>query len=104
MIDDSTMSGEKEKDPSSVFYSTCDKFIGKNSEDLMALHVEKIFRLYYMQRGVGDTLSSKLLLKLQKRVIELAEDRQIDINILAFIARIYSETVSQHSPVFDLLA
>ena len=43
-------------------------------------------------------------MKLQRRVVALVEERKLDINQLAFMARIYSESTSSLSPIFDLLA
>ena len=86
---------------SKKFFAICDKYLGKNSDDLTADELETVIRLYEMQ---SDKMNSKLLLKLQKNILDKTLKGEVEVNILAFIARVYADNNVQQSSLFEALA
>lgn len=67
------MQGTSAGAPQKKFIEACDKYLGKNSGDIDAYHMCRLFRLYNQmkQQGCANSLTHKLLLKLQKQILAL---------------------------------
>jgi len=63
-----------------LFVEACDRQLGKNSQDLNAAHINWLFKLYKQMReqGTPNSLSHKLLIKLQRQILSLYDWRKPD--------------------------
>ena len=73
---------------SKKFFVICDKYLGKNSDQLTAIELETVIRLYDMQ---SDLINNKILLKLQKHILDKTKAGEIGINKLALIVKVYAQ-------------
>ena len=83
------------------FYEFCDRYLGKHSATLNGTELSYAVKFYSL---AGGMLSSKLLLKLQRHVIERFEQGDLQVSELTFIARIYAESGVTQNALFVLLA
>ena len=96
------------------FIAACDKVLAQESEQISASDMDMLFSLYDMmrQQGCENCLTTKLLLKLQRRILKLydwadssqSQADRLSINTFAFICRIFAEEAVTMTDLFEELA